>query len=183
MQRVARGDARAFTVLVDRYAAAVRHWAWQITQHEADADDICQEVYIRLWRSAARFDPNQARLATWLRTITRNLALNQVQRRKGPEPSETTDLNQLPDSAPDLESQLQQSQQYDWLIESMARLPPRQQEAMRLIYGQGLSNRQAAEQMQLNLKALEALLVRAKRQLRLAFLAQTPTPSERVTHA
>lgn len=182
MQRVARGDSRAFAVLVDRYAAVVRHWAWQITQHEADADDICQEAYIRLWRSAARFDPDQARLATWLRTITRNLALNQLRRRRGQE-LDDTDLNHLADPSADLESQIQRSQQNDWLVESIARLPPRQQEAMRLVYGQGLSNRQAAEQMQLGLKALEALLVRAKRHLRQAILAHPPTPSERVTHA
>jgi RNA polymerase sigma-70 factor (ECF subfamily) len=78
--RLAAGDDDALAVLYDRYGTVVYSLALRIVRDPATAEEVTQEVFVRLWRAAARFDPARGRLATWLLRITHNLALNEIRR-------------------------------------------------------------------------------------------------------
>ena len=76
MRQVAKGDHRAFSVLVDRHMRRVVSVAQSITRTRADADDIAQETFLRVWQRPRLFDAWQARFTTWLHRVTVNLCID-----------------------------------------------------------------------------------------------------------
>src|SRR5690349_18144629 len=80
--RVASGDDDALGAIYDRYGGAVYSLALRIVRDGATAEEVTQEVFVRLWRAAASFDPAKGKVSTWLLRIAHNLALNEVRRRK-----------------------------------------------------------------------------------------------------
>lgn len=99
MTRVAGGDEAAIGLLYDRFGQAVYSLCVRIIHDSATAEELTQEVFVRLWRSAASFDAERGRVSTWLLRIAHNLSLNEVRRRQS-----------RPMVAPDV----------DWEVESAA---------------------------------------------------------------
>src|SRR5438105_11940813 len=81
MQRVAKGDMDAFEQLIEVHQARVVGTVAKMLGDASDAEDIAQQVFIRVWKSAARYEPT-AKFTTWLFKITRNLVFNELRRRK-----------------------------------------------------------------------------------------------------
>lgn len=82
VERVAAGDDVALGQLYDRFGQAVYSLCVRIVRDGATAEELTQEVFVRLWRSAASFEPARGRVSTWLLRIAHNLALNEVRRRQ-----------------------------------------------------------------------------------------------------
>jgi RNA polymerase sigma-70 factor (ECF subfamily) len=80
MARVRDGDAEAFSVLVERHQHRVVGTVAKMLGSPDEAEDLAQQVFIRVWKSAPRWQPN-AKFTTWLLTITRNLVFNETRRR------------------------------------------------------------------------------------------------------
>src|SRR5438067_10306414 len=81
MQRVAKGDMEAFEQLIEAHQARVVGTVAKMLGDSTDAEDIAQQVFIRVWKSAGRYQPT-AKFTTWLFKITRNLVFNELRRRK-----------------------------------------------------------------------------------------------------
>jgi RNA polymerase sigma-70 factor (ECF subfamily) len=79
---VAAGDADAATALVRRYQRRVYGLARAVLGDATAAEDVAQEAFVRMWRHAEAFDPRRASVATWLLTITRNLAIDALRLRR-----------------------------------------------------------------------------------------------------
>src|SRR3954453_14290492 len=73
--RVARGDAQAFEALYDELSPAVFGLARRVVRDPARAEDVTQEVFLEVWRKAARYDNGRGRLKTWVMTITHRRAV------------------------------------------------------------------------------------------------------------
>ncbi len=80
MTRVRGGDTEAFTLLVERHQHRVVGTIAKMLGSPNEAEDLAQQVFVRIWKSAARWEPS-AKFTTWLLTITRNLVFNEVRRR------------------------------------------------------------------------------------------------------
>lgn len=80
--RLANGDEAALEPLYDRYGKLVYSLALRIVHDSPTAEEVTQEVFVRLWRNAASFAAERGSLQTWLLRITHNLALNEVRRRQ-----------------------------------------------------------------------------------------------------
>jgi RNA polymerase sigma-70 factor (ECF subfamily) len=93
---VAAGDAEAMTALVRRYQRRVYGLARTVLGDAAAAEDVAQEAFVRMWRHAEAYDPRRAAVATWLLTITRNLAVDALRLRR----AEPTDPAVLVDWSP-----------------------------------------------------------------------------------
>ena len=78
--RVADGDEDALGLLYDRFGQGVYSLCQRIVHDHTAAEDLTQEVFLRLWRSASSFDSARGRLRPWLLRIAHNLALNEVRR-------------------------------------------------------------------------------------------------------
>jgi RNA polymerase sigma-70 factor (ECF subfamily) len=78
--RVARGDAQAFDHLYDEISAAVYGLATRVVRDPSRAEDVTQEVFLDVWRKAARFDRRQGKARTWIMTIAHRRAVDAVRR-------------------------------------------------------------------------------------------------------
>jgi RNA polymerase sigma-70 factor (ECF subfamily) len=90
MLRVKQGDGGAFTELVDKYKQPVMNVVYRMLRDAAEAEDLAQNVFIQVHRSAHRYQVS-AKFSTWLFTIARNLCLNEI-RRRSRHPSDSIDV-------------------------------------------------------------------------------------------
>ena len=80
MRRVADDDADAVAVLYDRFGSLVYRMAYQAMPTRSDAEDAVQEIFVRLWRTARRYDPKRAALVTWVMLISRRHLVDKLRR-------------------------------------------------------------------------------------------------------
>jgi RNA polymerase sigma-70 factor (ECF subfamily) len=164
--RTATGDKTAFAELVECHGARVLALAQRILQSRADAEDIVQEVFVRSWQQAAQWKPGQAQYGTWLHRVTVNLSLNHLTRVSARFQEYAAGHEDIPDSAPTPERALESGEIGSSVLDAVGRLPPNQRIAIGLRYSSGLSVREIGQAMSLSDKAVESLLVRAKKTLR-----------------
>src|SRR5262245_54032483 len=104
---VGQGAEAALGTLYDRYARAVFALAARITHDQGTAEEITQEVFLRLWRNAATYTTARGRFASWLLSMTHHLAIDQLRRRQArPQAVASTDdlpVQGIPDTRVDVE--------------------------------------------------------------------------------
>jgi len=161
--RVAEGDPAAYHDLVGRYAARLRHFALRMTRDGADADDVVQETFLRLWQRAADYTP-QARVTTWLHRIAHNLCVDRLRARRRTEPLE--DDQDAPPVSAQQPRLVDAKRRVEALDAALALLPERQAAALTLVHLNGLSGTEAAEVLSVSEEALESLLSRGRRALK-----------------
>ncbi len=165
VRRVAEArDRAAFALLIDRHAARALALAERVLLDRAEAEDAVQDAFTRLWLKSDRFDPNRARFSTWFHRVVVNACLDRRRRWRDWLPIER--MGERADPAPDGATRLEADQRAETVRRALGTLPVRQRLAIVLTFYQELSNREAAEAMGLSVKALESLLVRARRRLR-----------------
>ncbi|MDY6816941.1 sigma-70 family RNA polymerase sigma factor [Marinobacter sp.] len=165
LEQAGQGDEKAFAQLVERHADRVFSLALRVVGSDADAEDVAQEVFLTVWRHAADWRPGKARFSTWLYRVTLNLSLNHRER-VVTRHAALDAVAEPEDPAPTQEKRLDERRRKERVMQAVAALPEGQSIAMTLIYEGGLSNAEAASTMGISVKALEALLVRARRKLR-----------------
>lgn len=165
MARIAAGERRAFDALVHRHLDRVHALAARVVGRGADAEEVAQEVFLRVWRSAGRWQPGRARFTTWLYRVTFNQAVNH-RRRVMRTHADLAEVAEPADPGPPPDARLAADADRARLTEAVAALPENQRLAVTLTYTAGLSNAEGATAMRLSVKAYEALLVRARRSLR-----------------
>jgi RNA polymerase sigma-70 factor (ECF subfamily) len=148
LARVAAGDERAFTRLCDLFAGPVLGEALRHLSDRAAAEDVTQEVFLRIWRNAHRFDAERGRAEAWIATIARNAARDAL-RRKSNIPVE--ELADAVDPAPDPVDEVADASQALQLQAAVASLAPTSREVIELAYWQGLSQVEIAERLGLPL--------------------------------
>jgi RNA polymerase sigma-70 factor (ECF subfamily) len=162
---VARGDPEAARALVARKLPRILALARRMLTDPAEAEDVAQEVMLRVWREAPRWRPGQARFDTWLHRVALNLCYDRLRRRREQPMDRPPDR---PDPGPGPDRGLIASDTGARVERAMAALPHRQREAIVLCHYQELSNIDAAALMGVSVEALESLLSRGRRALRAA---------------
>ena len=163
MRRVAARDADAFRQLVQLHAARPHRIAWRMLGDSAEAEDVAQEAMLRLWRDAAMWRPDGAGVAAWLTRVATNLCLDRL-RKRGRLSGE--EVPERADEAPLADSVIEHDQARKAVIAAMDCLPERQRAAVVLTYYEEFSNLDAAAMLEMNIKAFESLLLRARRALK-----------------
>jgi RNA polymerase sigma-70 factor, ECF subfamily len=163
MARVQRRDQEAFTRLLDRHLAALQRFLTRMTGNAADADEVCQEAFLRIWSHARQWQADRVRFTTWLYRIARNLAIDRHRKHR-----ETTDhdMTTIVDDALESSHALDLERRQRLLKSALAQLPERQRTALVLCHFDGMSNQQAAAVLDVSVDALESLLSRARRSLK-----------------
>lgn len=163
LQRAGGGDAAACALLVDRHLPRVHRFAQRLLGNPADAEEIAQEVFLRVWQQAPRWRSNgAARFSTWLYRVAQNLCLDRLRQRR---PQEALDED-LDDDTANVAARFEQSRVALQVRDAVALLPARQRAALALCHDEGLSNPEAAAVLEISVEALESLLARARRTLR-----------------
>jgi RNA polymerase sigma-70 factor (ECF subfamily) len=163
MARLARRDHQALEILARRHFAYAFRVAARLLDDPAEAEDITQDVFLKLWARPRLWQPGKARFTTWLYRVVSNAAIDRLRRRRH-EPLERA--MEMPDQSAGPETKTAQSQTRSRVISALDELPPRQKLALVLTYYQGCSNAESARIMELSVDALESLLARGRRKLR-----------------
>jgi len=157
------GDASAFRVLIDRHVGSVRRSVLRLLRDEAEAEDLAQEAFLRLWRSAASLEIGPYGIGPWLRRVASNLAIDRLRStRRLDVTDEVPEEIVEPEQATFLEGQDLAAR----MQEALAHLPEGQRAALVLFHYEGMSQREVAKAMNVSEEALESLLSRARRGLR-----------------
>lgn len=176
--RLAARDPGALQAMIAAHGAAVHRVAYRMTGDAAEAEDIVQEAFLRLWDNAPAIATRNPvgsagaaslRLGGWLQRVVTNLAIDRLRRARRLSASEVPERE---DDAPRADALIEAGEREGLARALVMALPERQRAAIVLTYFEDLPNADAAEAMEMNIKAFESLLHRARAALRQAFAAQ-----------
>lgn len=161
-----QGDRDAFAALVGRHLGRAVAIAGRILGSCADAEEVAQEAFLRVWQKAPGWQVDgAARFSTWLHRVIVNLCIDRKRRR----PMVPIDaIDEPADESPDGFDRVADQQRCGRVQRALAELPDRQRAAVVLSYYEGLSNGAVAEALDVSVGAVESLLVRARRSLAVA---------------
>ncbi len=150
--RVSEGDTRALEILYDRYSRVVYSFALRIVGDPQLAEELLQEVFLRTWQQGAAFRAARGSFITWLLSITHNMAIDEVRkRRRRPQRADNeepeTVLAAMTDEGQDVEEEVWLSSLREMIATALQELPVAQREAIELAYFQGLTQREIAERL------------------------------------
>jgi len=184
MRRVQRGDRDAFAVLVERYRQPIYNFILRTVRDELEAEDLAQNTFVQVWKSARRYRVT-AKFSTWLYTIARNLALNEL-RRRGRHRTESLDAahpahgtpvhSHVEDvSVPMPAEQVVREELYAKVEEAIRDLPEKQRTALLLCREGELSYEDIARVLGVSVSATKSIIHRAREVLRLRLKAYLRT--------
>lgn len=175
MLKFAKGEISAFEQLLKKYKESVINIAYRFIQDRAEAEDIAQDVFLRVYYSAKRYKP-VSKFSTWIYKITKNVCLNRLRAQKRfrtvfldtPVSSDEGEIIQeTPNSKPNhpLEN-LEKMELKHVVKEAIDSLPPNQRMAIILQKYEGLSYKEISEIIGCSISAVDSLLQRAKQSLK-----------------
>jgi RNA polymerase sigma-70 factor (ECF subfamily) len=148
--RAAQGEARALEVLYERYSGVVFSFALRIVADRPLAEEILQEAFFRAWQQGSNFSTGRGTFITWLLSITHNLSIDEIRRRRRrPQKADSEEPEQVlaavPDTSVGVEDEVWLGALRETIGEALAGLPPAQREAIEMAYFRGMTQREIAE--------------------------------------
>lgn len=169
MQRVAANEHEAVAELYDRFGSLVYRLAFQAMPTRADAEDAVQEIFVRLWRTAGRYDPKRAALVTWVMLISRRHLVDRLRRAKARVRPTALDERQTQPVAEALTfpgSGVERDERMAALLQRINRLPDLQRTVVTRAYLGGQTLRQIGEELNTPIGTIKSALSRALVRLR-----------------
>jgi len=165
VERVGRGDPAAVQALMARKLSRILALARRMLSDPVEAEDVAQEVFVRAWRQAKTWKPGAGKFDTWMHRVALNLCYDRLRRRRE---DVTAEPPEQIDPAPSAEAALVAAAVNGRVRAAVDALPERQRTALILCHYQELSNIEAAELLGISIEAVESLLSRARRALKMA---------------
>jgi RNA polymerase sigma-70 factor, ECF subfamily len=170
IRTLGEGDENALRTLVERHTPSIFRFSVRHTGDESIAQDICQEVFLKLYRNARSYKPGMT-FKTWLFTIVRNTSIDMARSytyRKAyslEDYSQKTERQPLINGAPDPEQRYSSKETAQKVTLALQSLPEKQRTACILKYYEEMPTKKIAEAMRTTVSSVESLLVRAKHNL------------------
>jgi len=172
MLRVKGGDGASFGVLLDKHRSAVVRFLYRMVQHQAEAEELAQEVFLRVYRSRSTYEPT-AKFTTWLFRIATHLALNALRDGKNERFQERLDdhaedigVRQVEDRRPSVEQAMVRQAALEEVRQAVAQLPEKQRAAVLMHKYEEMEYSQIAKVLSCSESAVKSLLFRAYETLR-----------------
>jgi RNA polymerase sigma factor (sigma-70 family) len=161
--RIAARDHAAMRLVADRHAQLVWRVAYRILGDATEAEDVAQESLLKLWNHADRWQPGGSGIAPWLKKVTVNGCLDRLRRKRF---ASNEDVPERQDDSPLADRYIEAVETGQAVKDCIEALPDRQRAAVILTYYEEAPNQGAAATMEMQLKAFESLLFRARASLR-----------------
>ena len=171
MLRVKDGDGASFALLLGKYRASVNHFLYRMVQDRAIAEELAQEVFLRVYRSRETYEPT-AKLTTWLYRNATHVALKWLATKRmrapwrGWETGEDTTARDVQDRSPTVEQKLLHQVNVDEVRQAVAALPDKQRAAVLMHKYDEMEYSQIAKVLSCSESAVKSLLFRAYETLR-----------------
>lgn len=182
VEQMMAGDEGALAALYDRYSGMLFAMLVRIVRDRHAAEEILQDLFLQLWRDAARFDASRGSLPAWLMVIGRNRALSRLRTREfreAPEEIDTLPANTVP-SPVNLEDEALRSLLMEKLRTAMAALPEEQRQVVELAYFEGMTQTEIATRTGSPLGTVKSRVRAAMQTLKLVFDGGTTRQSGRL---
>jgi RNA polymerase sigma-70 factor, ECF subfamily len=166
LARVATGDRAAFARVYDATAAKVYGVVLRILKRRDVTDEIVQEVYVKIWQRAGDFDATRASPITWMVTIARNRALDEVRKVAHAALEETPEAYQVADAGPGAFDLLSAAEDHARLVRCLGGLEPAKADMVRLAYLEGLSREALSARFGHPVATIKTWLHRSLKQLK-----------------
>lgn len=137
---IQEGDEHAMALLYDRYSRVVYSVALRVLRNPASAEDVLQEVFMRIWRCPNRFMASRGNLGGWLAVVSRNRSIDELRRNR---PTEQVDEMVLP-SLYDLAAEAEHNGMMEKVRSVVQKLPPEQKKAIEMAFFDGLTHSEIA---------------------------------------
>lgn len=180
LERVAQGDREAVMALYDRFSGVLLAVALRVLGQRAEAEDVVQDVFARVWREAGGFNRQRGSAAAWLITLARNRSIDVVRARRrrteheADEPeAPAVDAQETPELA------LSDAQRAAAVRLAMAELRPEQRAVLELAYFSGLSHSEIAARLDQPLGTVKTRIAQSVRKLREALARFAPQGGDR----
>ncbi len=146
IERTMAGDESALSVIYDRYSAVLFGMLIRILQDRGAAEEVLQDLFLQLWRSAPQFDASRGSLPAWLMVIGRNRAISRLRGRRDREVLEEEDGSYANTfaSPQNIEDEAARSELARSLTVALAKLPAEQRQALELAYFEGMTQTEIA---------------------------------------
>lgn len=168
MHRVSAGDESAIEELYDRFGPLIYRMAYQAMPSRAEADDVVQEVFVKLWETAPRYDPKRAALVTWVMLLARRLIVDKLRRGQAriKPGSIVSDETAAPSDAANPEELLETDERVEAILVQINKLPELQQIVVKRAYLGGQTLKQIGIELGVPLGTIKSALSRALVRLR-----------------
>jgi len=171
LMALARGSqaekATALSTLMDRHLGSIKSLAWHMMGDEMIAEDVAQETFLKAWNQADRWEPGRAKFSTWLHRVTKNACFDRLRKKKEIYSDSVPELQDDAPNAAQIMMTIETEQtQKDHVNMALQKLPERQLAAITLCHYENKSQSEAAEILEIGVRAYESLLARARRNLR-----------------
>lgn len=169
MRRVAEGDSAAFERVYDAFSGILYSLALRILERPEDSEELLQEVFLKIWKDAADYDPRRGAPLAWAITITRHKAIDRIRataRRLRLYETAEAEAKNSPAAIPQPLSDAEHSESARAVRQSLDHLPPEVRQSIELAFFGGLSHSQIAAKLSLPITTVKSRIRRAMMQLR-----------------
>lgn len=170
MQEISRGNEAALGELYDRYSRLVFSVAFGVVQDRQTAEEVTLDIFTRAWEKGSTYDPQLAKVSTWLTRLARNRAIDRLRREKvrplqdSVSWAEVSSEPVIEKNPPEATVHLSMEQQR--VRAAVASLPSAQQEVLALAFFNGLSHSEIAQKLELPLGTVKGRIRAAMQKLR-----------------
>ncbi len=168
VQQSVAGDEAAYRLLLEKHLPSLSRYIARMLGNVTEVDDIIQEASLRLWTKGKQFDPKKTKLTTWLHNIAHNLCIDHFRKhhRVVTKPADEVEaLMRMESYGPESDS-IHAGLKLD-IASAMMEIPERQRSAIIMCHYQGLSNKDAAAILGVSVDALESMMARGRKKLRI----------------
>ena len=179
LQRIASGDSAAVRECIEQYGALIWSIARRLSRTPSDAEDATQEIFLDIWRSAARFDASQGSAKVFIAMIARRRLIDRLRKTSAEppmDPMETLDTVEWIDSSTSSETSMEAEQ----ATRALAELRPEQRQVLELGLLHGLSQSEIAARLQMPLGSVKSFMRRGLIKVREQMNIQAEGVSARV---
>jgi RNA polymerase sigma factor (sigma-70 family) len=147
IDRLIQKDRQALSSLYDRYARVVYSVAYRSLGSVEESEEVVMDVFAKIWATADRYNPDKARVDTWIFMMARSRVLDRLRsKQRQTKLTAAIEVGDLPITTPDHSVDLEISEQRTQILTALATLPSAQRQVIELAYYSGLSHREIAEQ-------------------------------------
>ncbi|MBD7984849.1 sigma-70 family RNA polymerase sigma factor [Sporosarcina sp. Sa2YVA2] len=165
-EKTAMQDRAAFETLYDRYEKLVYSFAFRLTNDRTIAEEVTQDVFLKLWNGAASYTDEKGKFSSWLLTMTRNKAIDEIRRLKRHDHEEMIEKDSLIEQPGSTEAQVEWNEKRSDVHTAIRELKAEQQEIIELFYFKGLSQQKIADHCKLPLGTVKGRIRLALKHLK-----------------
>ncbi|UKS27263.1 sigma-70 family RNA polymerase sigma factor [Paenibacillus sp. HWE-109] len=169
MRQIVAKDADALKFLYEKYEKPIYAFAYRIVQDTMMAEEVVQELFLRIWKAAERYDAEQGKLTSWMFTLSRNIAIDLLRKKQNRTTGQTADIEQL-NRIPDMGKSTEEVALDGWrgqeIREALHELNPDQKQVLDLIYYQGYTQQEVSDNQAIPLGTVKSRVRLALKQLK-----------------